>query len=333
MDTFVDSSWYWLRYLDPHNPSTICDPKKSTAALPVDTYVGGVEHSILHLLYARFVGKFLLRSGLVRGAAFEAMRGEPFKQLVAQGMVQGRTFRCPDTKRYLRPEELDFSKEASPIVKTSGKPAEVSFEKMSKSKFNGVEPSKVLATHGVDATRLYMLYKAAPADELTWDETGIVGMERWLQRCWRLVQGVAPPDLDSDESPRVSDEKTLKSLLISVNTTIEEVTRSLSTTRGFHVAIAALMQLTTALERPEVARQLSRADRRDCLVAVLVRLAAPMAPCAASELWQRLWADGAQPVPDLFAPGSWPTVTPVEAASRDVLTCVVMVRTYCRQYL
>ncbi|KAJ3029612.1 UNVERIFIED_CONTAM: Leucyl-tRNA synthetase, mitochondrial [Siphonaria sp. JEL0065] len=150
--------------------------------LPVTTYIGGVEHAILHLLYARFIGKFLFKSGIAPGNAESSWRGEPFQTLIAQGMVTGKTFKCKQTGRYLKPEELDLADPTNPVIKTTGEPPQVTFEKMSKSKYNGVDPTEMIDKYGSDCTRLYVLFKAAPADELLWDEHGIIGMERWLAR-------------------------------------------------------------------------------------------------------------------------------------------------------
>ncbi|KAI5290916.1 Leucyl-tRNA synthetase, mitochondrial, partial [Ascosphaera acerosa] len=158
MDTFVDSSWYFLRYLDARNEQR---PFAAGAARPVDIYVGGVEHAILHLLYARFIYKFLATSGLVSDSyAREDPHLEPFRMLLTQGMVHGKTFKDPATQRFLRPDEVDLSDPKAPRIKGTDTGPSVSYEKMSKSKYNGVDPTACIAKFGADAVRAHMLFAA-----------------------------------------------------------------------------------------------------------------------------------------------------------------------------
>jgi leucyl-tRNA synthetase len=185
MDTFVDSAWYWLRYLDPKNSKrytsflltslvknyfhlaiSICDPSKASRNLNVDVYIGGLEHAILHLLYARFIGKFLHDQGMACGPSMDSAKGEPFQSLLTQGMVHAQTARCPKSGRYLKPEEVEWiGKEISPTssestkskilnklldsstakIKATGESSIVTWEKMSKSKYNGIDPSVCLS--------------------------------------------------------------------------------------------------------------------------------------------------------------------------------------------
>ncbi|KAF2274236.1 leucyl-tRNA synthetase [Westerdykella ornata] len=184
MDTFMDSSWYFFRFLSPRLESKPVDPKQAEKHMPVDVYIGGVEHAILHLLYARFISKFLATTEL--WPAGKKVLGEPFKRLVTQGMVHGKTYSDPATGRFLKPDEVDLSKPANPIIRATREPARVSFEKMSKSKHNGVDPGQTIATYGADVTRAHMLFQAPVGDVLEWDETKITGVERWLTRVLRL---------------------------------------------------------------------------------------------------------------------------------------------------
>ncbi|KAF2640721.1 leucyl-tRNA synthetase [Massarina eburnea CBS 473.64] len=186
MDTFMDSSWYFFRFLDPHAEEVSVRPSSANRGMPVDIYVGGVEHAILHLLYARFISKFLTSINTWPGGKSPKTLGEPFKQLITQGMVHGKTYSDPVTGRFLRPEEVDLSMLASPTIKGTSVVPKVSYEKMSKSKYNGVDPGTTIATYGADATRAHMLFQAPVSDVLEWDETKISGILRWLKRVLRL---------------------------------------------------------------------------------------------------------------------------------------------------
>ena len=178
MDTFIDSSWYYFRYLDSKNELLPFSREKTSGSMPVAIYIGGVEHAILHLLYSRFVSKFLGSIGMWDAEKFH---GEPFKKLVTQGMVHGKTFVDPDTGRFLKPKELE--KRGNSIrIKSTGKEPSISYEKMSKSKYNGADPDLCISQHGPDATRAHILFQAPIEDILRWDETKIIGVERWLQR-------------------------------------------------------------------------------------------------------------------------------------------------------
>jgi leucyl-tRNA synthetase len=180
MDTFVDSSWYFLRFLDPFHVTKPVDVELAEKWMPVDIYVGGVEHAILHLLYARFITHFLHGIGMVP-------EKEPFKQLLTQGMVQGLTYRSPSSGSYLRPDEVEW-KEGCPVSSLSGELLTSSWEKMSKSKHNGVDPEDIVEKHGADAVRLFTLFKAPPHMAIQWDVEAIHGVERWLQRILSLVE-------------------------------------------------------------------------------------------------------------------------------------------------
>ncbi|KAF9428675.1 hypothetical protein BGZ94_001507 [Podila epigama] len=326
MDTFVDSSWYFLRYLDPHNKSLPFTHAKATAGMPVDIYIGGVEHAILHLLYSRFLSKFAWKTGLYgKGPEIEDKegktpgRGEPFKVLLTQGMVQGRTFKDPVTGAFLHPSEVDITDPQKPIQISTGKAPAESYEKMSKSKFNGVDPEDMIATHGADATRLHILYKAPPSEELEWDEQSIVGMQRFLTKVWKVV-GQATPSRDTDDDSSVAlpnvenmtkDERELWRL---TNSTIKELTTSFQNTYAFNTSIAFLIKLTNQLsaltpataigtqpsattettstkaqkkKSPKSQPQVSPALYRQSVEA-LVKMLAPLAPAFGEECWETL---------------------------------------------
>ncbi|KAI8588186.1 leucine--tRNA ligase [Geranomyces variabilis] len=315
MDTFVDSAWYWLRYCDPQNSTAVVDPKVASRVLPVDIYVGGVEHSIMHLLYARFFGKFLHKQGIV-----SLPHEEPFTKLLTQGMVQGRTVRDPETERYLRPSEVDLSS-GTAIVKATGASALVSWEKMSKSKYNGVDPSEIIKKHGSDAMRLYILYKAAPADELAWEDSAIIGMERFLGRVWRIAQEVGMSGTVAGNSSRHGVSVEEKELKVSMHTAVQEVTETLTTTYALNVAIASLIKLTHAIDQCRSVPHAAASPMVANAASVLVRMLAPFAPCIAQEVWQlpAFSASGA----NVFA-SAWPIADASVVESAGVV-CAVMI--------
>lgn len=185
MDTFVDSSWYFMRFPDAHNEDFLFSPETANTNLPVDVYVGGVEHAILHLLYARFISKFLSTTPYWPDGNKYA--GEPFKQVLTQGMVHGKTYSDPSSGRFLKPSEVDLTDASKPKVLASGQKALVSFEKMSKSKYNGVDPKTCISKYGADATRAHILFQAPVSEVLEWDEERISGITRWLNRLVEFV--------------------------------------------------------------------------------------------------------------------------------------------------
>lgn len=188
MDTFMDSSWYFFRFLDSqNNQAPFNSAKKVDDYMPVDLYTGGVEHAILHLLYSRFIAKFLGSIGLWNG---ELYKFEPFKKLITQGMVQGKTYTDPENGRYLRIEEMDMSNPGKPRIILNGSTPHVSYEKMSKSKFNGVDPLKCIEKYGSSAVRAHMLFQAPVFDELNWNEDHIQGTIRWVKRVLNLLNPI-----------------------------------------------------------------------------------------------------------------------------------------------
>src|SRR5436305_883343 len=188
MDTFVDSSWYFMRFPDAENEKEFVSKTIAERMLPVDTYLGGVEHAILHLLYARFIYKFLTSEGIVpQEGDRHAVPAEPFRQLISQGMVRGKTFSDPSTGRFLRPDEVEGHDTAEPRIKSTGGTPAITWEKMSKSKYNGVDPLACMNKYGTDAVRAHILFAAPVTEVLDWDEEKIVGIQRWFHRIRRLV--------------------------------------------------------------------------------------------------------------------------------------------------
>ena len=177
MDTFMCSSWYFLRYINPDNCEKPFLKSEIDKWLPVKQYVGGIEHAILHLLYSRFLTKALKRCGLIN-------IDEPFKKLLTQGMVQAVTFKNPNTNKYFSKDQIkDIDNPKDPLT---GENIEIIYEKMSKSKYNGVDPSVVIDKYGADTARMFILFKAPPEKDLEWDDSDVEGQYRFIQRLWTV---------------------------------------------------------------------------------------------------------------------------------------------------
>lgn len=284
MDTFVDSSWYFLRYCSPNDENLPFDKNDAAYWMPVDQYIGGIEHAVMHLLYARFFTKALRDLGL---HGFD----EPFKNLLTQGMVCKETQRCPE-HGFLFPEEADGGK-----CRRCGAAVEAgAVEKMSKSKKNVIDPDKIIEKYGADTTRLFSLFAAPPEKDLDWSEDGVDGSYRFLGRVWRLVvgnleavKGVKAYDPNSAEglSPETQDIRRI------THETIKKVTQDIEERFHFNTAISAIMELVNALYIFNPVKDgASSGDAnlrvfRESLDAV-VALLAPFAPHIAEELWERL---------------------------------------------
>lgn len=278
LDTFVDSSWYFMRYCDALNenePFAVEEAQRWLKSSGVDLYIGGIEHAILHLLYSRFVTKFLFDQRLLA-------TDEPFAQLLAQGMVLGKTYKSPGSKRPLKPSEYSMDAEGRVVEAKSGHVVTPVWEKMSKSKYNGVDPEAIRSRHGADVTRLAVLFKAPPAHDLEWDEADLAGQSRWLMRIWGLIDGaVAATGSPSPATPE--DEQ--QSLRLEVHGAIKRVTDALNENQSFNVAIAELMKLSNLLgERRSLIHTREFQEALDALVKML----APLAPHSASEMFERL---------------------------------------------
>ncbi|MCJ1401387.1 Leucyl-tRNA synthetase, mitochondrial [Xylographa trunciseda] len=286
MDTFVDSSWYFMRFVDPHNAAEPFSPEKADALLPVDIYVGGIEHAILHLLYARFVSKFLASTELWPSGGGKDNKAEPFRRLITQGMVHGKTYSDPRTGRFLKPEDLDLSVPTKPrMVATSEIPA-ISWEKMSKSKYNGVDPSRCMDAYGADVTRAHILFQAPVSQVLEWEEERIVGIQRWFGRIWRALDTLPAQKLDHQSSIPPIEKFTEAELQLytAVQQTIVSVTTSLSTTFALNTVISDLIKLTNSITSTSITS--------DAILyyatSSLIRMLAPIAPAFCEECWERL---------------------------------------------
>lgn len=339
MDTFMDSSWYFFRFLDPMNEKELVDPSKANARMPVDLYIGGVEHAILHLLYARFISKFLASTPTwPRG---KDVLGEPFKHLITQGMVHGKTYTDPETGRFLRPEEVDLSNPSKPIMKpasldqdASASIPKVSYEKMSKSKYNGVDPVATIAKYGADVTRAHMLFLAPVNDVLEWDEEKITGAQRWLGRVLRLSVAFWFPEKDFDKfqpwenldanvmtildnlaHQRLLKSKSSKSskdtaeqqlinslepaemiLLSNTQETIASVTKAYTETFSLNTVVSDLMTLTNVIWDTPQASGCTPWFKWYATVQLL-RMLAPIAPGVAEEGWHELMVRSNRKIP------------------------------------
>jgi len=308
MDTFVDSSWYFLRFASPHEDSRPLDPAKVRAWLPVDQYIGGIEHAVLHLLYARFFTKVCRDLGL-------CSVGEPFLNLLTQGMVCKESYRCP-THGYRLPAEVDKTNRC----RECQQPVEVGrTEKMSKSKRNVVDPDDLLADYGADTIRLFSLFAAPPEKDLEWSDDGVQGAYRFLQRVWRLVEERAGAVLAARGKtwPAGEPPEEVRALRRVTHRTIAKVTRDLEDSFHFNTALAALMELQNALARFQERLPAGPADDPRLLafaegVTSLLTMLAPFAPHMVEELWEML----GHAVSVSREP--WPAADPVLAMEEDV---------------
>ncbi|KAL2129950.1 hypothetical protein VTI74DRAFT_7074 [Chaetomium olivicolor] len=304
MDTFVDSSWYYMRFIDAHNKDAPFSADKAKAMLPVDLYIGGIEHAILHLLYARFIYKFLMTSSLVQGnEETSADAFEPFQRLITQGMVHGRTYSDPSTGKFLKPDEVDLSDPSQPKVLVTGAPATVTYEKMSKSKHNGVDPTNVIAQYGADATRAHMLFQAPVSEILDYDGDKIIGVTRWLGRVHDLVQrlgpapaGVVVPEprtyfednagnVESMTAEEIAEWDADVTVWREVQRTITSVTQSYEKVYALNTVVSDLMSLANLVQENE--GKMSEVVKRQA-VSALLRMMAPITPAFAEECWSLL---------------------------------------------
>ena len=289
MDTFVDSTWYYFRYTDPHNSEMPFKPEIANYWLPVDQYIGGVDHAVMHLLYTRFWTKVMRDIGLVD---FD----EPVENLLTQGMVVGESFYSNSKSSYFPPDEVEIVRDEKGKVvearlKSDDSPVKVAVEKMSKSKYNGVDPDDMVSIYGADAARIFALFAAPAENELVWQETGIDGAVRFLQRVYRFVYRwhEALRRVESRES-RVESKPETRKLRQKTHQTIKRITENFESYQ-FNTPVAALMELSNALGDFKVEPDKATADE---LFAVsealksLILMLAPYAPHFAEEMWENL---------------------------------------------
>lgn len=299
MDTFIDSSWYFFRFCDPHNSEAIFDYEKASRTMPVDLYTGGVEHAILHLLYSRFISKFLGDAGLWNGKNFN---NEPIKRLVTQGMVHGKTYKDPENGKFLKPDEITLSASGVPMAKNSGKEALVSYEKMSKSKYNGVDPAACIKKYGADAVRAHTLFSAPISDVLLWNEELILGIERWLKKVLKMSSEVVMASQTSKSTIKASETSGIilngehyeLSLLspkeLQIYNATEEFTAKISQSIDVDLSLNTIvldyMKLTNLLQsafKERVLHEIILDSYKKLLICM-----APVVPAIAEECWEIL---------------------------------------------
>ena len=283
MDTFVDSSWYFLRYTSAQFTEAPFDVEKARYWMAVDQYIGGVEHAVLHLLYARFFTKALGDLGLVEAR-------EPFGNLLTQGMVSKETYRCPE-HNWLFPGELVGSEKEGWKCPQCGRAVERGrVEKMSKSKKNVIDPEDLIERYGADTARLFTLFAAPPEKDLEWSDQGVEGAYRFLSRLWRFVYQQRDGAAGSPNGGGAELPAELRDLRRAIHRTIKKVTDDIDGRFHFNTAISAIMELLNALTAAAQESSGSAAARkviREGTEAIVVLLA-PFVPHAASELWEAL---------------------------------------------
>ncbi len=280
MDTFVDSSWYYLRYCDPKNTDLPFAKEIADGWSPVDQYIGGIEHAVMHLLYSRFFHKVLRDLGLIS-------TNEPFKRLLTQGMVLGPSYYSEKENRYLYPSDVEIKGEKA-FVKTTAEELTVKVEKMSKSKNNGVDPEEMIKKFGADTTRLFIMFAAPPEKELEWNENGLAGAQRFLTRLWRIIddnsKNIIKGDINYSEISK-NDKKLIRKL----HQTIKKVTDSIENDYHFNTAIAANMELLNEIQDYLNDFDVTSADSRKVLGETLnkvVIMLSPFVPHYCAELWE-----------------------------------------------
>ncbi len=318
MDTFVESSWYFARYASPNYDKGLVDPKAANHWLPVDQYIGGIEHAILHLLYARFFHKLMRDEGLVTS-------NEPFKNLLTQGMVVAETYyrvASNGGKDWFNPADVEIERDAKAKIigarlKTDGLPVEIGgTEKMSKSKNNGVDPQSMIEAYGADTCRLFMMFASPPDMSLEWSDSGVEGASRFLRRVWRLAQAHVSQGLPGKLDVATLDDAQ-KVIRRAIHAAIKQASTDVGQFHKFNTAIAQVMTVMNVLEKAPQATEQDRALLQEGLEAVTLLLA-PITPHISHELWQQLGHAGS------VIDAAWPSVDE-QALVQDTITLVVQV--------
>jgi leucyl-tRNA synthetase len=309
MDTFVDSSWYFARFCDPKSKEPI-NREEAGYWLPVDQYIGGVEHAVLHLLYSRFFTRALRDIGLL-----DLPSGEPFAGLFTQGMVTHETYKSADGQ-WLLPEEIE-KRDGVLVEIASGKPVAIGgVEKMSKSKKNVVDPIQIIADYGADVARWFVLSDSPPERDFEWTDAGVRGAWGSIQKLWALVEA-APA---ADDGPADSGEPL--ELRRLAHRTVRDVTNGIEKFH-FNVGIARMNELGNALRKAEQSTLPGMATARREALRLFAQIAAPFAPHLAEECWALLGGPNAGEN-GMVATARWPTPDPALLVS-DTVTLPVQI--------
>jgi leucyl-tRNA synthetase len=298
MDTFVDSSWYFCRFITPRDNTKIFDSQLVNRWLPVDQYIGGIEHAILHLLYARFITRTMYDMGLV---SFE----EPFARLFNQGVITKEGYRDPaDNMAWVMLDDVEI-RDGIPYKRGATTPLHAELSKMSKSHYNVVPPDVLIERYGADTERVYTLFIAPPDKEAAWSDEGVIGAYRFLGRVWAIAERLGSRAGEGAGAP----------LRRKMHQTIDAVTRRMERFE-FNTAISALMELSNAIG-DHLAAGGDAGAAREAFVALL-QLLHPFAPHVTEELWEVLGNER------FVLTSAWPVANP-ELMQEDVVTIVVQV--------
>lgn len=316
-DTFMESSWYYARYTCP-DAEAMLDPVKANYWLPVDQYVGGIEHAILHLLYARFFHKLMRDEGLLEC-------DEPFERLLCQGMVNAESFFLKDGSHtdWIAPELVDIERDdKGKMVRATHRETGVELSsggviKMSKSKNNGVDPEAVIQSYGADTVRLFTMFAAPPEQSLEWTDSGVEGSFRFLKRLWKTVSNHLEAGTPGALDPAALDEQQ-QSLRRKIHETIQKVSDDFGRRQTFNTAIAAVMELLNESNKlADRSTPSGLAVEREVLDSAVLMLA-PIVPHICHSLWQLLGHT------DDILSAPWPHLDET-ALTRSSLTYVVQV--------
>ncbi|KAA8734524.1 leucine--tRNA ligase [Acinetobacter qingfengensis] len=297
LDTFVESSWYYARYASPDFTDGMVKPEAAQTWLPVNQYIGGVEHAILHLLYARFFHKLMRDEGVVQG-------NEPFANLLTQGMVLADTFYREDAsgkKTWFNPADVELERDEkgrnlSAKYKADGQTVIIGGqEKMSKSKNNGVDPQAIIDQYGADTARVFMMFAAPPDQSLEWSDAGVEGANRFLKRVWRLTTSFLEKDHSNVEIDTTNLSKDAQDLRRKVHETIAKVADDIERRHAFNTAIAAQMELLNAIGKFDVQSDQDAAVAREAIITLLTLLS-PFAPHLSQTLLTQFTIDLTQTI-------------------------------------
>jgi leucyl-tRNA synthetase len=326
MDTFVESSWYYARYASPHYEGGMVDLEAANHWLPVDQYIGGIEHAILHLLYARFFHKLMRDEGLVSS-------NEPFKNLLTQGMVIAETYyrlEANGSKTWFNPADVELVRDSKAKIIgatliSDGLPVEIGgTEKMAKSKNNGVDPQSMIDQYGADTCRLFMMFASPPDMSLEWSDSGVEGSHRFLRRVWRLAQAhVSQGPTAKLAVATLNDEQ--KVIRRAIHLAIKNASQDVGQHHKFNTAIAQVMTLMNVLEKAANTTAQDRALLQEGLETVVLLLA-PMTPHISHELWGHLGHSGA------IIDAGWPILDQT-ALVQDSLQLVIQVNGKLRGHI